>query len=243
MPIDQINFTSMDLPQRLAEIAGTIDTKIIFTTSLGIEDQLITHHIASQKLAIEIVTLDTGRLFDESHSLWQDTEDKYGISIKGFYPDQEAIAKWARVNGTNGFKNSTAARKACCAIRKIEPLERALLGAGAWVTGLRADQSEARNVVGPYEFDTARGIHKLNPLFDYSREQIVQEVKDLGVLYNPLHDQGFLSIGCAPCTRSIKAGEPERAGRWWWENQDDEKECGLHIDESGKLVRQKVIGQ
>lgn len=240
MQIELIDYNQLGLAQRLEAICGAIEAKIVFTTSLGLEDQLITHHIASNHLPIEIITLDTGRLFDESHKLWQETEDKYGITIKGYYPNQEAIAKWVRINGTNGFRNSIDARKACCGIRKIEPLDRALNGAGAWITGLRADQSDARNKIGAYEFDNVRGLHKLNPLFDYTRERILQEVNDLGVPYNSLHDQGFLSIGCAPCTRAVKVGELERAGRWWWENQEEnEKECGLHIDANGRLVRQQ----
>lgn len=233
------DYENLDLPSRLLKMRERIVGKIVFTTSLGIEDQLITHHIVAQNLAVEIVTLDTGRLFDETHNLWQETEDKYGVVIKGFYPDAEAISKWVRTNGTNGFRASVDARKACCAIRKIEPLNRALAGASAWVTGLRADQSDARNKIEAFEFDGSRDIYKFNPLFDYTRDKIVDEVKALGVPYNALHDKGFLSIGCAPCTRAIADDEPERAGRWWWESAaEGQKECGLHVDASGKLVRE-----
>jgi phosphoadenosine phosphosulfate reductase len=240
MPLSKIDFEKLSLPNRIKAIRSNLSGKIVFTTSLGIEDQLITHHIASQKLAIEIVTLDTGRLFDESHELWQKTEDSYGIAINGYYPDHNETAKWVRINGTNGFKNSVEARKACCAIRKVEPLNRALAGADGWMTGLRSDQSQLRNNVGPYEIDDERNLIKLSPLFDYTREQVVDEVKTFGVPYNPLHDKGFLSIGCAPCTRAVANNEPERAGRWWWESdQLGQKECGLHIDAQGKLVRKK----
>ncbi|WP_240008604.1 phosphoadenylyl-sulfate reductase [Pseudaquidulcibacter saccharophilus] len=236
-----MNYIELKLAERLKAIRENIDGRIIFTTSLGIEDQLLTHHIASQKLDIEIVTLDTGRLFNQSHALWQETEDKYGITIKGFYPDPEAISKWVRANGTNGFYNSVDARKNCCAIRKIEPLNRALSGADAWLTGLRADQSQSRATVQIIEQDEARKIFKINPLIDYSRDEVVKEIHKLGIPYNPLHDEGFVSIGCAPCTRAIEAGEDERAGRWWWEDSlSGKKECGLHV-EDGKISKIKQI--
>lgn len=227
----------LSLPERLVQIREQIDGKIVFTSSLGIEDQLITHHIASQKLKIEIITLDTGRLFDQSHDLWQATEDKYDIIIKGFYPNQESVAKLVRTQGTNGFRNSIEARKECCAIRKIEPLNRALIGAKAWITGLRADASSARNDTQFAQFDSSKDLYKFSPLFDYSRQKVLDEVKSLDVPFNTLENQGFVSIGCAPCTRAIKEGEDERAGRWWWENQDNQKECGLHVNEDGALVR------
>lgn len=238
MSLENIDFKSLSLPERLKAMRDNIEGKIVFTSSLGIEDQLITHHIASQKLKIDIVTLDTGRLFNESHALWQTTEDKYGITIKGYYPDAEEISKWVRANGTNGFYNSVDARKACCFIRKIEPLNRALDGVAGWATGLRADQSDARAEVGAYEKDEGRGIYKLNPLFDYTRNHVVAEVKSLNIPYNPLHDKGFVSIGCAPCTRAIEKGEDERAGRWWWESKEaGKKECGLHVAQDGTLAR------
>ena len=232
-----MNYLELNLADRLKAIRENIDGRIVFTTSLGIEDQLLTHHIASQKLDIEIVTLDTGRLFNQSHTLWQETEDKFGITIKGFYPDPEAISKWVRANGTNGFYNSVDARKNCCAIRKIEPLNRALSGADAWLTGLRADQSQSRATVQIIEQDEARKISKINPLIDYSRDEVVNEIRELGIPYNPLHDDGFVSIGCAPCTRAIEPGEDERAGRWWWEDSlSGKKECGLHV-EDGKISK------
>lgn len=238
MAIHNDDFANLSLAQRLEYIANNIEGRKVFTSSFGIEDQLITHHIASKKLKIEIITLDTGRLFDETHSLWQDTEDKYGITIKGFYPEPDAISKWVRANGTNGFKNSVEARKNCCAIRKIEPLNRALLGASVWISGLRADASLARNNIASIENDEARNLVKFNPLFDHSRDDVLGEVKALEIPYNPLHDKGFLSIGCAPCTRAIEENEDERAGRWWWENDEiGKKECGLHVNENGQLIR------
>lgn len=235
MSLEFNEFINLDLPQRLAKLRALTIGKIVFTSSLGLEDQLITHHIATQKLNIEIITLDTGRLFAQSHNLWQETEDKYGITIKGFFPDPEEISKFVRANGTNGFFNSIDARQKCCAIRKIEPLGRALSNAQIWITGLRADASLARNDLPLIEYDNARNLHKFNPLIDYSRNQVFDEVKKLNIPYNPLHDNGFLSIGCAPCTRAINENEDERAGRWWWENEEmGKKECGLHVAGDGK---------
>jgi phosphoadenosine phosphosulfate reductase len=228
---------NLDIGARLLQLRNEFLGRIVFTSSFGIEDQLITHHIATQKLDIEIVTLDTGRLFDETHKLWQETEEKYDITIKGFFPNADDISKWVRANGTNGFYNSLDARKKCCAIRKIEPLNRALINAQVWITGLRSDASDARAQIGIFE-DDARGIKKFNPLFDQSRDAIVEQVLKLEIPYNELHDKGFLSIGCAPCTRATAIGEDERAGRWWWENaQSGKKECGLHIGDDGQLFR------
>lgn len=230
MAFENIDFIKLDIANRLLKLCENTSGKIVFTSSLGLEDQLITHHIASQKLPIEIVTLDTGRLFAQSHNLWQETEDKYGITIKGFFPNPDEISKFVRANGTNGFYNSVDARKKCCAIRKIEPLGRALSNAQIWITGLRADASIARNDLPLIEFDNSWNLHKFNPLIDYSRNQVFEEVKKLNIPYNPLHEEGFLSIGCAPCTRAINENEDERAGRWWWENEEmGKKECGLHV--------------
>lgn len=235
----ETQLNGLDLPARIAKIRELVEGRITFSTSLGIEDQLITHHIAKTKTKIDIFTLDTGRLFPQAHDVWQQTEDKYGVTITGFYPDAEKIQKWVKVQGTNGFYQSIEARKACCAIRKIEPLNKALEGAKVWVTGLRSDQSQSREGVKVVEWDKDRNLIKFNPLFDYNRDQVVDEVKALEVPYNVLHDQGFLSIGCAPCTRAIENGEDERAGRWWWENSAGLQECGLHVSADGTLVRTK----
>lgn len=228
------NYSQLDLGARLKKLRDETQGRVVFTSSLGIEDQLITHFIATQKLDIDIVTLDTGRLFDETHMLWQETEDNYGITIKGFYPQPDAISKWVRANGTNGFRNSVDARKACCAIRKIEPLNRALESAVVWITGLRADASDARAQIEIFQ-DDARGLKKFNPLYDHSRDMVVSKVEALNIPYNALHDKGFLSIGCAPCTRAIGKDEEERAGRWWWEPAAmGKKECGLHVEGAGQ---------
>ncbi|WP_248308612.1 phosphoadenylyl-sulfate reductase [Bosea sp. 124] len=217
-----------------ARCAGTI----VFTTSFGLEDQVLTHWIASAGLAREIVfaTLDTGRLFPEVHDLWALTEDRYGISIRGYAPEAADIERLVLQQGINGFRISPETRRRCCAVRKLVPLERALRGAAGWITGLRADQSQARADTSFLQQDTERGLLKISPLYDWSREQALDFARRLEVPLNPLHARGFVSIGCAPCTRAIAPGEPERAGRWWWE-QDAAKECGLHVGSDGRLVR------
>ena len=229
---------NLNLPQRLAAIAKMVEGPLVFTTSLGIEDQLITHHIATQNLPIKLVTLDTGRLFPQTYDVWQATEEKYGRRIQAMFPQAAATEALVADQGINGFYYAIEMRKACCHVRKVEPLNRALSGAKGWVTGLRGGQSANRDHLVFAEEDAARGLIKFNPLADYTREQVVDEVKALNVPYNVLHDQGFLSIGCAPCTRALKPGEPERAGRWWWEDEAN-KECGLHVAEDGSLVRAK----
>jgi len=230
-----IRLEPLSLTERLAAIAER-PGRHIFTTSLGIEDQAITHAIFSQNLRIDVVTLDTGRLFPETYGLWAETEQRYGHRIQGYFPDGTAVETLIAKDGVNGFRQSIDARKACCHVRKVVPLERALGGADTWITGLRASQSATRSDIAFAELDAGRGLVKVNPLLDWEREQVFAYVRQHNVPYNPLHDQGFLSIGCAPCTRAIAPGEPERAGRWWWEDEHN-KECGLHVDDSGRLVR------
>ena len=232
-PLDEIvqrltaGFRDLDLVNRLAEARRAIAGRLVFTTSFGLEDQAITHAILGQDLAIDVVTLDTGRLFPQTYALWSETEARYGRRIRAFYPERESVEAFVTQQGIDGFRASIAARQACCAVRKVEPLHRALDGASGWITGVRAEQSSERATTPYAAVDAARGLIKLNPLLDWSRERVVDFVRERGIPYNPLHDEGFLSIGCAPCTRAVKAGEPERAGRWWWE-QEDKKECGLH---------------
>jgi phosphoadenosine phosphosulfate reductase len=232
-------FDAADAPSRLTGLVAAAPGRIVFTTSFGLEDQVLTHLIASAKLPVEIVTLDTGRLFPEVYALWEETERRYGVMIRPFYPRHEAIELYVRQNGINGFYNSRDARKSCCEIRKVEPLGRALAGADIWITGLRADQSAARGGVQLAEADAERGLIKFNPLLDWSRERALALAEAEAIPLNPLHERGFVSIGCQPCTRAIAPGEPERAGRWWWED-DAAKECGLHVGADGKLVRAKA---
>jgi phosphoadenosine phosphosulfate reductase len=217
---------ALDLPQRVAAVRRDVCGRVVFTTSFGIEDQAITHAIFSQAIAIDVVTLDTGRLFPETYELWARTERRYGRRIPAFYPDRVGVESLVACQGINGFYTTVAARKTCCHVRKVEPLRRALAGATAWITGLRADQSDERAGISFAAVDPHHRLIKVNPLFDWTRERVFSFIAEHGIPYSPLHDQGFVSIGCAPCTRAIRAGEPERAGRWWWEQE--RKECGLH---------------
>jgi phosphoadenosine phosphosulfate reductase len=204
------------------------DGKLVFSTSFGIEDQVITDMVFGGALGnIEVFTLDTGRLFPETYATWDKTLLNYGKKIKPYYPEQEAVEAFVEANGINGFYGSVALRKSCCGIRKIVPLQRALSGASVWVTGLRAEQSAYRSGMQKVEWDDTHQLYKYNPLMDWSFEQVQEYIKKNAVPYNPLHDKGFVSIGCAPCTRAVKEGEDFRAGRWWWEDAS-KKECGLH---------------
>jgi phosphoadenosine phosphosulfate reductase len=238
MSVAALPLITGDAPaERLASLRATVPGRIVFTTSFGLEDQAITHVIFTRNLDIEVVTLDTGRLFPSTYKLWQETEERYGKRIRSYHPDAPALAAWVADAGINGFYHSKAAREECCNIRKVEPLERALADAAAWVTGLRADQSGQRGTLALASLE--RGLVKVSPLFDWTRQQVAYFCEIQKVPVNPLHAQGFPSIGCEPCTRAVLEGEPERAGRWWWET-DEARECGLHVDESGRLVRSKA---
>lgn len=229
----------LPLPRRLALARGRIPGRLVFTTSFGLEDQAITHAIrtAYPPLDIEIVTLDTGRLFPETYDLWAETEERYGRRIPAYAPDASALEALVSDQGINGFRRSIENRQACCAARKVAPLGRALAGAAGWITGLRAEQSQGRAATPFAAFDPGHGLVKINPLADWTRRDLAQYVADNAVPYNPLHDRGFPSIGCAPCTRAVRVGEPERAGRWWWENEA-KKECGLHVRPPAALALQ-----
>ncbi|GEP11419.1 phosphoadenylyl-sulfate reductase [Methylobacterium gnaphalii] len=218
----------LDLTGRIRLVEAEIPGRLVFTTSLGIEDQVLTHAIALAKGRTEIVTLDTGRLFPETYDLWAETEAAYGIRIRAYAPERTSEEAFVAREGINGFRHSVEARQACCGFRKVEPLGRALDQAAVWFTGLRAGQSANRADTPLAEADEQRGLIKVNPLADWTRAQIDAFVKDNFIPYNALHDRGFPSIGCAPCTRAVRIGEDERAGRWWWE-QESKKECGLHV--------------
>ncbi|WP_176083822.1 phosphoadenylyl-sulfate reductase [Martelella sp. HB161492] len=218
---------ALALEERLALVAG-LGGDAVFTTSLGLEDQVITAAIALNGLQIRVATLDTGRLFTETVTLIAETERRFGIAIERFRPDPAAVTDYVSRYGRNGFYDSVEARHACCQIRKLVPLARALQGAGFWVTGLRRSQSGNRASTPFAEYDAERNLIKINPLADWSIEDVKTYVADNAVPVNPLHERGYPSIGCEPCTRAIKPGEPERAGRWWWEN-DAKRECGLHV--------------
>jgi phosphoadenosine phosphosulfate reductase len=228
-----------DAGERLSELRSRVPGRITFTTSFGIEDQAITHFIFSRDLAIDVVTLDTGRLFPSTYALWEQTEQKYGRRVRSVHPTADGVAEMVADAGINGFYYSKDARLACCHVRKVEPLKRALAGAEAWVTGLRADQSGQRAAVAMESWDEERQLIKFAPLFDWTRARVAEFCSSEHVPVNVLHADGFVSIGCQPCTRAIAPGEPERAGRWWWEDQGN-AECGLHVGPNGKLARGKT---
>lgn len=219
--------TALSAADRMAELRRRVDGPIVFTHGFGIEGQLLFHWICEREIDIDVVTLDTGRLFPETYALWSATERRYGRRIRAIYPNNRALENMVARQGIDGIYDSKEARMACCDVRKVKPLDRALAGAAVWLTGVRADQTSERRAAGLTGIDAGRGLLKFNPLFDWSRAGVLAAVETNKVLINSLHAQGFASIGCAPCTRAIAPGEPERNGRWWWE--DGHKECGLHL--------------
>lgn len=215
--------------------AEKFDDRLVFASSLGAEDQVITHILARVCPRTAIFTLDTGRLFHETHELIESTEVRYNLKIQVFVPESSEVESMVKNHGINLFYKSVDNRKLCCGVRKIHPLRRALAGAEAWICGLRRDQAVTRQQVQVVEWDEQHGIVKLNPLWNWSEESLWDCIKQNHIPYNPLHDKGFLSIGCSCCTRAVSPGEDIRAGRWWWESPEL-KECGLHLKD-GKLVR------
>jgi phosphoadenosine phosphosulfate reductase len=211
----------------------------VFASSLAAEDMVLTDMILRAKLPITIFSLETGRLHKETLGMLDRVKETYGYDIKLFKPDTAAVDAYVQQNGLNAFYDSVDMRKECCRIRKVEPLQRALAGNKAWVTGQRRAQSTTRAELGVQEHDQGHGLAKFNPLADWSEEDVWHYLRSNQVPYNPLHDKGYPSIGCEPCTRAIQPGEDVRAGRWWWENPDS-KECGLHVVD-GKLIRIKSI--
>ncbi len=224
----QHDLESMGAEQTLQFLAEKFPGKVIFSTSFGWEDQVLTHIMFAQNLPVKVFTLETGRLFPETYYVWNRTLEKYGRHIEAFYPDTERVQEMVSKKGPSSFYESVENRKECCAIRKIEPLRRALAGNEIWITGIRAEQSADRENMHSVEWDEQNQLIKVHPIFDWSLEKVKEYIKEHNIPYNPLHDKGFPSIGCAPCTRAVKPGEDFRAGRWWWEDQD-KKECGLHV--------------
>ena len=207
-----------------------------FATSFGAEDMVLTDLIAKHAPWIEIFTLDTGRLPEETYRLMQETRGHYHYPIHVYFPEYGTVEHYIREHGPNAFYESPELRKTCCYMRKVEPLQRALRGKGAWVTGMRREQALSRQDLAVREWDAAHELPKFNPMADWYGEEVWDYIHRYEVPYNPLHDQGYPSIGCAPCTRSISPGQDIRAGRWWWETPDT-RECGLHVVD-GKLMRQ-----
>lgn len=214
--------------ESLKTLASHFPGKIIFTTSFGIEDQAITHLIFSNNLDIKIVTLDTGRLFPETYKVFSQTIIKYKKNINTYFPDYLSVEKMVTEKGPLSFFESKENRIECCRIRKVVPLTRALEGMECWISGIRASQSDNRSSMSDLEYDEEKNLFKFHPLFEWSFEDVEMYIKDNHIPYNSLHDRGFLSIGCEPCTRAVIKGQDFRSGRWWWEN-DGPKECGCHV--------------
>jgi phosphoadenosine phosphosulfate reductase len=211
----------------------------VFASSLAAEDMVLTDLILRAKLPIRIFTLETGRLHQETLGVLDRIKETYGHEVALYKPETAAVDAYVRQNGLNAFYDSIDMRKECCRIRKVEPLNRALAGNKAWVTGQRRAQSATRAALDVQENDEAHGMTKFNPLADWSEQDVWNHIRSNNVPYNPLHDKGYPSIGCEPCTRAIQPGEDVRAGRWWWENPET-KECGLHVVD-GKLIRIKSV--
>ena len=215
----------------LGEIAAS-HSPAAFATSFGAEDMVLLDLIALHATRIEVFTLDTGRLPEETYRLMSSVRDRYPIPVRAYCPDTASLEAWIGRNGPDAFYRSVAQRKECCEIRKVAPLGRALAGKKAWVTGLRREQSPTRDSLEVRGWDAGNGLYKFNPLLDWSWDEVRTYIGDHGVPYNALHDQGYPSIGCAPCTRPVDDGADIRSGRWWWEDAGS-KECGLHVGESG----------
>lgn len=215
------------IEEAIALMVATYPAAVTFSTSFSYEDQVITDIIHTHHFPVSLFTLDTGRLFPETYSTWSRTLEFYKTSIKVYYPDAQALSDYIETNGPNAFYDSPELRLACCTIRKVIPLQKALSGNAVWITGLRAEHSPARQDLTTIEWDVTNQVIKYHPLLNWTTEDVKQYIHQKAIPYNPLHDKGFVSIGCAPCTRAIKPGEDFRAGRWWWED-NSKKECGLH---------------
>ncbi len=214
------------LQARLAEIAQ-MHPDAVFATSFGVEDMLLTHAILQASLDIRIFTLDTGRLHVETLQMVDRIKDHYGYQLLIVKPEEQAVEQHVRQHGAFAFDESVELRQSCCSLRKVQPLRRTLAGRSAWLTGQRREQSATREELAEAEYASVFGLRKYNPWAAWTNEHVWQAVRALGIPYNPLHDKGYPSIGCEPCTRAIRPGEDLRAGRWWWE-QKLSKECGLH---------------
>ena len=223
---DILLLDKLSLIDGLKFITNKIENNIVFSTSLGQEDQIITDTIFKNNLPIDVFTLDTGRLFYEHYELLAKNNAKYKIKTKVYFPDPKDVEKYVSEKGINAFYHSVENRKECCYIRKVKPLNRALEGAKVWITGLRAEQSENRENLSILELDSQRQLYKYNPLIHWTYQEVLDYIKEHKIQDMPIHRQGYISVGCKPCTRPIAEGENPRAGRWWWE--ESKKECGLH---------------
>jgi phosphoadenosine phosphosulfate reductase len=221
---------------RLLERAAREHAPAALASSLSAEDMVITDAILGRGVGIEIFTLDTGRLHADTLDVVNAIRERYGYEVRLFRPDPAAVSEYVASFGRDGFYESVDLRKRCCHIRKVEPLERALAGKSAWITGQRREQASTRAALKVEEYDAARGMVKFNPLAEWTEAEVWDAIRERDIPYNALHDQGYRSIGCAPCTRPTVAGEDVRAGRWWWELREA-RECGLHVGPDGRLER------
>jgi phosphoadenosine phosphosulfate reductase len=220
-------FKEHSIEDALAYVAKLFPQRVKFSSSLGQEDQVLTDIIARHKIGIKIFTIDTGRLFNETYETLDKTTARYQIPVEIFFPQTEAVQQMVAEKGVNLFYESVEHRQSCCQVRKVEPLNRALQDASVWITGLRASQTDHRKNIPVVEWLEDKKIYKINPLLHWSFDEVLAYINQYNVPYNSLHNKGFISIGCAPCTRAIEPGEDPRAGRWWWEASH--KECGLHL--------------
>lgn len=235
----QTHIAQLSLGDALKKLAATFPGQVTFSTSFGPEDQVITDLISKSGAPISLFTLDTGRLFPETYTTWSKTIEQYGITIKAFYPDKKQLQSYVTVNGPNAFYESVDLRKKCCYIRKVVPLKKALENKAVWITGLRAEHSGFRNNLQILEWDEERRLIKYNPLLHWTTEEVSNYIKQHHVPNNPLFEKGFVSIGCAPCTRAIQPEEDFRAGRWWWED-NNKKECGLHAHQNNNTLNSLI---
>jgi phosphoadenosine phosphosulfate reductase len=234
MKLKELNdhLSDKTIEERLEKLTTIFPEKVIFTSSLGIEDQVITHIIFKNNFNIKVATLDTGRLYPQTYDVLSNTIIRYNKKIDVYFPESEDVEKMVTEKGPLSFYKSVENRKECCRIRKVVPLNRAMKGMECWISGIRADQSDDRNKLDWIEYDTDKKFFKFYPLFNWSFDDVRNFVKENNIPYNTLHDKGYVSIGCEPCTKAVKPGEDFRAGRWWWEN-DGPKECGLHSKNQG----------
>lgn len=227
-PVSELDLQrKIDVTVALLQQAVRDYGRVVYSNSLGAEAMVLTDLICQHAPQVDIVTIDTGRLPEETLALLERLERRYQRRIQVFYPDAAAVERYVRENGINGFYNSLEQRVGCCHVRKVEPFRRAIAGYGAWVTGVRREQSDSRSGAQAVTYDEQNRLQKVSPLLDWTEAEIWHYIRSRKLPYNPLHDRGYPSIGCAPCTRAIEAGQDNRAGRWWWENPES-RECGLH---------------
>jgi phosphoadenosine phosphosulfate reductase len=225
--------TTLELEQKAAAVRALLGEALtqygplVYSNSLGAEAMVLTDIIWSHLPQIDVFSIDTGRLHEETYELLERLQRRYQRRIRVVYPDAAALERLVALQGVNGFYHSLEARLECCRVRKIEPFRRAITGFSAWITGVRREQSERRAQGETVEWDAEHGLHKISPLLEWSEAEVWEYIRSRGLPYNPLHDRQFPSIGCSPCTRAIQPGESRRAGRWWWERPES-RECGLH---------------